>query len=320
MSGLFYVYLDWTTEEVPRCFYVGKGNKVRVAKAKRNEKHTWVSRQHGMRREVVCSTVDESFAFKLEMELIQANDTYNPDHKDHSDIRCNKTLGGDGVTGHRFTSEQRAENKARWQNPKFRRMMSEKAVARNARPDYKAMLKKRQAERWKTDEVYLDKMRSVKHVVSEDTRAKLRKARANRPPVSEQTREKIRASSLGRRHTSETRERMRVACADRRFPQSDEIRAKLGAATKRRWQDPQYREKMVAMSRSLGTDEEYRNKLTEAQKARWAHMPPEQRERIREKLAGRKCSDESREKMRAAAFVRERAKRKSIWIEESLLP
>ena len=103
----FYVYIDWTQEEIPRPFYVGKGNFQRVSSLCRNQKHSWVAKQYGQRREIVLETIDEKVAFDHEIMLIWMLDTYNSDVKDYSDIRCNRTFGGDGTSGFEFCVQSR---------------------------------------------------------------------------------------------------------------------------------------------------------------------------------------------------------------------
>ncbi len=90
---LLFVYLDWTLEDVPRCFYVGKGDERRVKKRDRNEfwKHT--AAKYGWRREVVLTTKDSKFVENQEREWIVRMGTY---HHDRSDgWGCNFTRGGD---------------------------------------------------------------------------------------------------------------------------------------------------------------------------------------------------------------------------------
>jgi hypothetical protein len=101
----FYVYEDWTTEELPRCFYVGKGLKNRLRYKVRNKKHAATSAKYGMLRIVVLETKDEQEAFDRERELIQYRQTYA--HK--FEFGCNFTLGGEGTTG-RIVSEEEREN------------------------------------------------------------------------------------------------------------------------------------------------------------------------------------------------------------------
>lgn len=104
----FNVYVDWTLESIPRPFYVGKGTDSRVQSFKRNRHHSFVVRHLGIRREVIMTTEDESIAFEYEKRLIAELGTYKADHRiSLEDVRCNRTLGGDGVYGYVFTDEDR---------------------------------------------------------------------------------------------------------------------------------------------------------------------------------------------------------------------
>lgn len=92
---MFYVYEDWTTEETPRCFYVGKGSLSRVNQMKRNAKHTWTSSVYGMDRRVVLATSAEQDTFTLEINLVGLRQTYYEDNS----FGCNFTRGGEGASG-----------------------------------------------------------------------------------------------------------------------------------------------------------------------------------------------------------------------------
>lgn len=103
---IFYVYVDWTTEESPRAFYVGKGNESRVKERDRNEYWQRVAAKHGWRREVVFGTREEKVALDLETQLIKEHKTYTYDNPDR--WGCNFTRGGDGTSGYKHTEEHRA--------------------------------------------------------------------------------------------------------------------------------------------------------------------------------------------------------------------
>ena len=100
----FHVYEDWTLENPPRCFYVGKGDSDRVIKLRRNGDHSVVTSQYGQNRVVVLSTYDEVEALNLERKLIAERHTYLKDPI-YNGIGCNKTLGGQGNSG-RIVSEE----------------------------------------------------------------------------------------------------------------------------------------------------------------------------------------------------------------------
>lgn len=73
---IFFVYLDWTLEIVPRCFYVGKGLEERINKYERNSDWKVIVDQFGWRREVVCASLNEDDAYTDEKWLIAYHDTF----------------------------------------------------------------------------------------------------------------------------------------------------------------------------------------------------------------------------------------------------
>lgn len=91
---LFYVYVDWTLEERPRSFYVGKGERRRVSYVPRNKWHSNISRRYGWRRTIVAEFLDEDQAYIVERQLILAYQTYA-----YGGSKCwgaNLDLGGRG--------------------------------------------------------------------------------------------------------------------------------------------------------------------------------------------------------------------------------
>lgn len=106
MDRILFVYLDWTLEDSPRCFYVGKGNENRIKKRDRNEYWKRVAAKYGWRREKILSTRDPVFAYDQEIEWIAKMGTYHYDRNDG--WGCNFTRGGDGGpvrTGWHHTAE-----------------------------------------------------------------------------------------------------------------------------------------------------------------------------------------------------------------------
>lgn len=94
----FYTYIDWTLEASPRPFYVGKGNEARMRNPERNRKHRYVRSTFGYRREVVLVSNNETECFRKEVELIAEHHTFVNDEQ-ASDVACNFTRGGEGVSG-----------------------------------------------------------------------------------------------------------------------------------------------------------------------------------------------------------------------------
>lgn len=121
----FYVYVDYTLEESPRPFYVGKGNEDRVNLMKRNPRHTAIAEAYGMRREIVMTTIVEQVALNREIELIAQLMTRD----DLGGWGANFTDGGDGTSGWVPSEETRRKisqaNRGHRHTAEARRKMSE---------------------------------------------------------------------------------------------------------------------------------------------------------------------------------------------------
>ncbi len=91
----FFVYVDWTTEEISRPFYVGKGNLGRVRQRKRNVYHSRVAQKYGHHREVVLMTSVEDLTLDVEIQYIAELKTQYgiPGH-----WGTNLTAGGEGLS------------------------------------------------------------------------------------------------------------------------------------------------------------------------------------------------------------------------------
>ena len=96
-NKIFYIYVDYTNDGIP--FYVGKGLKRRLLEKRRNKKHVWVSKNYGLNRIILFSDLNEQWILVKEIQYIKLLDTFNPDFKDYSDLKCNLTYGGDGCSG-----------------------------------------------------------------------------------------------------------------------------------------------------------------------------------------------------------------------------
>ncbi len=94
---IFFVYTDWTLENSARCFYVGKGQLVRVNQRERNAYWKNIAAKYGQRREIIFVTKDEAFAFEQEKRLIAELGTF----EDGTAGRwgANLTEGGEGISG-----------------------------------------------------------------------------------------------------------------------------------------------------------------------------------------------------------------------------
>ena len=91
----FKVYVDYTTEEVPRPFYVGKGTDKRVMLEARNKLHTAIKTKYGVDRRIVFESDSEQEALELECQLIAEHNTYVYG----GGWGANFTLGGEGTSG-----------------------------------------------------------------------------------------------------------------------------------------------------------------------------------------------------------------------------
>lgn len=86
------VYVDYTAEAEPRPFYVGMGKTGRVLNFNRNERHTSVKMEFGIRRKVVACELTRDDALKLESELIKSHRTWFQ-AENASEIASNMTSG-----------------------------------------------------------------------------------------------------------------------------------------------------------------------------------------------------------------------------------
>ena len=223
----FYVYVDWTRENYPRPFYVGKGNANRIKVLGRNNKHTWVQKQFGIDRRIMCSTISEQFAFDLEVQLIVDNDTFNPNFKDYSDIRCNLTKGGEGASGYHFSEEQRDKIKSYHNrlDVKIRKSLIQKVIQN--RQDVKKNKGEIFREKWKSDEFRTKMLIVVRnHRHSQSVRQRIAESIKHSWDIVDKTKrcDNIRTKTL---------EAM----------QRNEVKVKMSLGMKNCWENQEYRDK-----------------------------------------------------------------------------
>ncbi len=136
-NKIFYLYVDYTNDGIP--FYVGKGSKKRIQTIKRNNKHIWVSRNYGLNRIVLFADLNEQWIFAKEIQYIKLLDTYNPDVTNRNDLKCNWTLGGDGVSGFLLSEDHRKKLSAssikRWEKQGEKEKISIATKKAMANPD-----------------------------------------------------------------------------------------------------------------------------------------------------------------------------------------
>jgi len=198
----FYGYKHWTLEEVPRCFYVGKGLKRRpFSKSRRHRSRKWhaVVERYGLRVEVCVGPVSDELVREWEKEWIAKEGTFTKSYSHNVDINCNFTTGGDGVAGRVVSAYARERIGA----------------AQRGKP--------------KSQETK-DKIRAalLGRKLSDATREKMSQARAGRP-LSDQNRRNL-WSNRKREHSPAHRKQLSLAAQDRCV--SDETRAKMSAAQK----------------------------------------------------------------------------------------
>jgi hypothetical protein len=111
VSVRFYGYKHWTLEDIPRCYYVGKG-LIGRANSNRHRNHKWhaIVKRLGLRVEVCVGPVTNEEACAWEVENISKEGTFSTNHShDVGDIGCNFTKGGEGTTGRKSSPETRAK-------------------------------------------------------------------------------------------------------------------------------------------------------------------------------------------------------------------
>jgi len=109
MSKIFYVYEDYTLEDSPRCFYVGKGTFQRVMNFSfkhRNSMHSCIALKYGICRRIVLIIENENEAYEFEIKRIYELKTF----VQASDYvwGANFTCGGAGIIGRKHDFETRA--------------------------------------------------------------------------------------------------------------------------------------------------------------------------------------------------------------------
>lgn len=208
----FYVYVDWTNEEIPRPFYVGKGTGNRIKKQLRNGFHKHISKLYGCQRRIEFETEDETIAFTKEIELIAVYKTYN---RENCELGANFTRGGNGNRfGHKHTEQvkeaYRSAAKKRAADPTWCQKMSDVLKERWKDPVYREKFSQATSGRKRTNEQR--KRMSENHNKSEDTRA------------------------------------LQHEAALKRF-ECEEEREKISKSIKNLWLDPEYRQRMIVAQR-----------------------------------------------------------------------
>ena len=217
----FYVYVHSRLSS-GEPFYVGKGSDTRAFdKVRRNER--WkriVAKDGGRFLNYIVKNVDEELAFLVEEEMI---DKYR-----QLEVKlANFTDGGEGMSGYRFTDEQRARrselkkgnknNLGRKATPETRARMSAAQKARTSWPKLSDEHKK------KISEFHSGNKWRLGQKSSEETRKKLSAVK------------KGKQYTLGHKLTPEHKAKLAEAHKNRTQEERDIISKKLSEATKRIW-------------------------------------------------------------------------------------
>ena len=120
--GIWYTYIDWTLEDSPRCFYVGKGNYDRTCDVlTRNVVWHRIAKKYGHRREIVFSSSIELACFDQEQDLIRE---YNTCPYANNGWGANLSLGGPGPTGAKWSVNAKKRLAmtvtSMWKDPTYR--------------------------------------------------------------------------------------------------------------------------------------------------------------------------------------------------------
>ena len=217
LTHRFCVYVDYTTEEVSRPFYVGKGNEARVNSIPRNEVHSAIANKHGRQRHVVFETDDEDLALSVEENIIKELKTYVRDG-----WGANLTTGGDNspMRDPFVAAKVSASKMGHSTSDETKHRISESIKLVQARPDVKRKMS--------------EASRGRLHV--SETRNKMSASHQARKPISEVTRHRLREAALKRelqkqlngfsyhKHSDEAKQKMREKAlqsrANKRFRRS----------------------------------------------------------------------------------------------------
>jgi len=207
----FYVYVDYRGDD-GKPFYVGKGITRRIKDLQRNPLHTNIKNKHGMVRKILFENLSESESFEKEIQLIQELRT----HIDFREGGANLTFGGEGVSGYKYTKEQRKKKseslKKRWEDPGYREKMSESVSETNKKS-------------WEDPE-YREKMyESLKNVWEDPER-----------------REKM--SESNKKNWEDPGYREKMSKSVKKQWEDPEHRKNISESQKKRWEDPEYRAMM----------------------------------------------------------------------------
>jgi hypothetical protein len=243
---VYYVYVDFTLEQNPRAYYVGKGLKARIKRKFRNHKHQRIADSLGFDRRIFLATEDERVAFDEEERLIRELKTHVDD-----DFGANYTYGGEGASGRSMNEETRRRISCSLSghtvSDDARRKMSDGVRAWLSQPGSREKIVLARRSRDETPEERRKYTRK-KLTLSDETKARIGDAQRG-SCRSEETKRKM-SKAARAAMTPELRELRSKAL--RGIVRSEETRAKLRAAWVRR------KEKANERTVSRGSNEEIR--------------------------------------------------------------
>lgn len=241
----FYVYVDFRGDD-GKPFYVGKGSGKRVKKEKRNPLHTNIKNKHGIIREVVFETNSEQESFEKEIQLIGELQT----HIDHGNGGANFTLGGEGISGYKFTEEQREKsselNKKLWEDPEIR-----------------AMIKEKQRLGWEDPEIRKNQSEKIKKIWEDPERRKKLSESVKKKCKDPDHKEKMKKVYEDPKFKAKLSESQKKLWEDPEFKAMMKEKIKLGMKKKKQWEDPEFRENHSEKLKKKWEDPEFRAMMKE---------------------------------------------------------
>ncbi len=206
---IFFVYIDWTLEDVSRPFYVGKGQLKRISQHERNLYWRNIAAKHGQHREVVLATKDEAFAFEQEKRLIAELGTF----EDGTSGRwgANLTEGGEGLSGyvHTHTTRQKI-SKAHLGKVLSRETRQKLSVIGSQRIGKKHPMHGKHFSEEACVNMSDSKQKLYASKRGAEIRQQIRETMTGRK-LTEEHKRNVSLSRLGRKHSDETRRKLSEA-------------------------------------------------------------------------------------------------------------
>ncbi len=208
----FKIYVDYTLEETPRPFYVGKGVLERVKSLTRNNLHSRISKKYGIERKVIFETDNEQEAFEIEKKLILEYKTFI--HGDANSWGANLTQGGEGTSGMIMSDEAKRKNSesnkiscSKEKNGMYGKHHSEetrKKIGIRSRGRHKSV----ETRQKMSTSLRQRNLTTKRKQISEATRQKISEARKGKSPWNKGLKT---GTHKGCKHTEESKQKMSEA-------------------------------------------------------------------------------------------------------------